>query len=823
MQTGKFLAFLLMIPISGIYSADFYSNSFEDNLNVWKIGSGKELFSISDKEAVDGKKSLHILDKGDNEGCGMETDFIPAGKGVYKLSAKVRIYDGYGPFMGVNFYDSSKKFISQGNLHFGSKPENSDWKEYSLEIPAYSEDTAFLKVKVGSPVRNSNDLYIDELKLSFEEAKAVPPLWTPLYKIKPEEKARLTAADVVGPDGIVYPDFSRAGVRGGIPDISSLKIVRVEDFGAVPNDGKDDSDAIRKAVSSLGSDGIVQIGEGTYNLRGFIKITGNGIIIKGAGKENTKLVFDYAPEGGIEFYGMKEGQAVGPETPVHVYALPNPPGTVPPEPLLTTKKMVGALKTIKLSANGMEFANWERSMHSGNRSHLISNFTKIASQLKKGELIVTADIVYEDSSRFSKSIKLKYDPASLEKGVPERPGSVITFAGEGFVDEEIRLAADAKRGATEIVLVKKDHGIKAGDMIRIMANETPARRALVRNACNWGVYRAYMVFVKSVDGVRLTLDQPLRIEYPVADESFVRKQNLISRCGVADLTYEAVSDFWTTAVTFSNAVDCWADNVDVIKAGRNTIYGEKAKFCTIRNSVYKDSWFKGGGGTGYSGWEHAYDCLMENVTTYKLRHFPLFQWSAAGNVIRNCTAYDSDAQWHSGWTNENLMENCVVYSTTRENGGYGFGMWASPPEDGAHGPNGPRNVVYNCDVVSLKDAVWLGGMNENWIFAYNRFRVQDGPGIFLKTFGFDHIIRGNVFVLEDKKSPMMIISSPDCTGLEVYDNTVYGGAGVLYKGLLAPIVDKNNKFLPFDKNAPRPVPAVPSIYEWQLKNVKKGN
>ena len=38
------------------------------------------------------------------------------------------------------------------------------------------------------------------------------PPWPPKYNIKPDEKAKLTAADVVGPDGIVYPNWTRCGV-----------------------------------------------------------------------------------------------------------------------------------------------------------------------------------------------------------------------------------------------------------------------------------------------------------------------------------------------------------------------------------------------------------------------------------------------------------------------------------------------------------------------------------------------------------------------------------------------------------------------------------
>ena len=150
----------------------------------------------------------------------------------------------------------------------------------------------------------------------------------------------------------------------------------------------------------------------------------------------------------------------------------------------------------------------------------------------------------------------------------------------------------------------------------------------------------------------------------------------------------------------------------------------------------------------------------------------------------------------------------------RGHGGYGFGMWASPPEDKAHGPNGPRNVVYNCDVSSEKTGVWMGGMNENWLIVYNRFVVERGQGVFAKTASFDHVIKDNVFVLKDKSSPMVYLASADCTGVEIIGNRLYGGNGKIFAGRGKPGRVEGNRALPLGE-APKPRPAVPSIYEWQ--------
>jgi hypothetical protein len=347
----------------------------------------------------------------------------------------------------------------------------------------------------------------------------------------------------------------------------------------------------------------------------------------------------------------------------------------------------------------------------------------------------------------------------------------------------------------------------------LRAPATPRWNALVKNECKWGEYRRYEFLVTGVNGNMVRLNQPLRLDYPTIDGSYIQEIFPIRRCGVEDLSLEQTQDLWTSGIVFSNAWECWARGVRVNKAGRFPLYTIPGKWCEIRDSQFDDAWFKGGGGTAYVGFEYATDCLMENVETWKMRHAPQVQWSAAGNVIRNSVFHESDGQWHSGWTNENLFENCVIEATTGS-GSYGYGLWASPPEDEAHGPNGPRNVVYNCDIKSPKAGLWMGGMNEGWMILHNRFQVGSGTGIFAKTSSFDHTIHGNTFQLTDLKQPMMMIATPDCVGIEITGNRIYGGNGKLTGGPGKPLVNKDNLFTALGE-APRPQPAVPSIFEWQ--------
>jgi hypothetical protein len=390
----------------------------------------------------------------------------------------------------------------------------------------------------------------------------------------------------------------------------------------------------------------------------------------------------------------------------------------------------------------------------------------------------------------------------------------LNFYGVNPLGGTFLLAEDAHRGDTSLV-VASGHDLKAGDKIQVTAPPTPRWDALVKNGCRHGFFRENEYEIQSVDGNKVVLSQALRIDFPKIDGSYVRKIQPLVGCGVEGFTIEQPRNVWTNEIVFQNAWHCWARGVRINKAGHQPLLMCSAKFCEIRDCEVNDAWFKGGG-SAYVGWERAYDCLMENMTSSGIRHGPIVNWTCSGDVIRNSVFHGSDMQWHAGWNQEVLFENCVVESRVG-NGSYGLGGWASPPEDTNHGPEGPRNVVYHCDVSSQRSAgLWFGGMNENWIFAYNRFVVGTGPGIVARTASFDHIIHGNVFYLCKPFPCAIYLATPDCVGWEVTSNKIYG-TSVLVGGNAKLTVDKDNQLLPATgTQIPGvPMPAVPSIFDWE--------
>jgi hypothetical protein len=539
-----------------------------------------------------------------------------------------------------------------------------------------------------------------------EPVKTAIPPWPGQYKLKAGDKARLTAADVVGPDGVVYPNWKHVGIEGGIPKVET--VVELAALGAKPE--ADISALLVKAidVAAEKGGGAVSIGEGTYHLNQPVVIRRSGVVIRGAGKDKTRLVFRH---------GLGDLSAKFP-------------------------------------------GGWP-------------------------------------------------DPA------------VFFFRGADL--EEVRLLAkDGKRGDTTLTL-KETGDLKVGDAFALRAPVTKRWQALTgdKSTGQWGT-RTCMYQIRAIRGNAIDIGEGLRIDYPVEDQSEIRRVKPIRRSGLEGFTIVHACRMPFATVSSQWAWECWVRGVDGIDSGLGGAHLQAAKRCEVRDCEFTGfdakihranaNWW------GYGGFTQSQDCLMENTVWRRFRHGPCVQFGAQGNVIRNSTFEGSDAQWHAGWATENLYENCRI-GPSGPYGSYGFGMYATDSSDTTHGPNGPRNVVYNCDVDSSKDGVYARGATEGWIFLHNRFVVGQGGGIYADSGFFDAIFGNNTFVLRDGSKPMLYVRTPDCVGWEVTGNAVYGGNGAIAEGAVKPSVERGNKALPALKQGEalpeRPKADPPSIYEWQ--------
>lgn len=776
-----------------------FEDGFESGLKEWHIPGSRAAVTITGAAATGGKAAEIRFDPKRNpekRHCGvLRSRKIPVSRGLYRVTGKIQLAEGYGATVGIEFYDAKNRKIGDNGFHYGSAPvSTSAWLDVDFRGAAYSDDTSYAILKLYIPYRVKQTVRLDDIRLEVLPVVSEPPPWKPQYKIRPSEKAKLTAADFPGPDGIVYPDFTYAGAREEVLKQAGQTVIHL-----AVRSGDDLYEPLRKAIDSLPVDGgTVEIPAGHFKLSKMLTIAKDFVSLKGAGKDQTRIDLTYdTGDDRIDLYGIENGSRIAPEQPIHLYARP------------------AGLRSLKLEVDGEEFSRYTRNLHSDFVSFHVK---KLPNSIRPGKHKLRGTAEYWDGKTSTAEAEVIIDPAVFPTLPTNAARSFISFQGKGFRYRDYRIAKDGTRGEFSVELCESSHPFRKGDIVVLRAQETPARRAVTGNACNWGNFRSTHLFIEKVEGRKLTFNQPLRQDYPAADLSFVRKFDSIRGGRIEGMTLETKFDYWLSSVTFEYASDCVAKDLRVLRCGHNPVYGTHAKFCSILNCEFDGNRFNDRGGTAYAGWDNCSDCLIDGIITRRMRHAPLVQWGASGNVIRNGRFYHSDAQWHAGWSTENLFENCTIISDTREFGGYGNIFWASSPEDGGHGPNGPRNVVYNCDGSSISDGVFLGGMNENWIFAWNRLRVKKGVGFFLKTSSFDHILLGNTVILEDQHSPFLLFATPDCGGVELIGNTFSGGNGKLYSGLHKPFLEKGNRIIPLNTALPRPQPAVPSIYEWQLKH-----
>ncbi|MBC8008812.1 MAG: hypothetical protein H7067_01785 [Burkholderiales bacterium] len=644
----------------------------------------------------------------------------------------------------------------------------------------------------------------------------------------------LAQADLPGPDGRLYPDFRRAGAN---PGPAPTRIVRVADHGGLPDDGKDDTAALRAAIAAASSSpegGIVQLEPGVYLLGEPVCIIADKLWIRGAGKDRTTIEFTYGLDPGeIRFVGLRDGQRVTLDTSIEVHAYPGPGDSSNPD-----KAPPGQLKLLTLSSGGKVVAS--RKQDEGgpfNLSIPLWRFTTTA-----GSLPLVARVEWTDGKSAETPLTLDVEAKYLPDGARRlaHHEAAFTFIGDQWTHRSWYrwpLAEDAARGATRIRLTRGEsikrapdlafidqvnprppahEALRVGDSVAVSAFATPEWKKATGNKPDFS--RVNYSRVAAIEGDTIVLDRPLRIDFPIAENSRLDARFPIRACVVEGFTLRQTKRLWTHGILIQNAEDCLVRDVRVLKAGRNPVAIEGSFQCEIRESEFDDGWYQIGGGTSYLGLGTSFDCLIQDLRTTRLRHAPVVNWSAAGNVFSRCTFLQSDANWHSGWCHENLVEDCVIDASTGS-GSYGYGIYTSKPDSG-HGATGPRNVFWGSVITSPLSGVLLGGAVDGTVIAYNRFVVRRGPGIEAFATTTNTRVIGNHFVLAGPTQPLFKNHATG-TGWEVVDNHIFGGNGELaLEGSAPRATEKGNTFSPVNQGAstPRPVPPASSLRDWQLKN-----
>jgi len=585
------------------------------------------------------------------------------------------------------------------------------------------------------------------------------------------------APSLPGPDGRLYPNFTFAGLPKDVA--YPQQVLQLRDFGA--RAGENAVPALRKALARAAELGgaVIEFGHGTYFLDEPVHITRSNIVLRGQGRGgpgyfSTTLEFRFAPEAhSLEFLFTQDGERIHPEGVVGVVAHPGLPKaywewTLPGNERKTVDRS-GQLAKLELFIDGKPWFSKDtiKDHHFAPQTALLPYIHHLwQAGFEDGqEPEIMARATWKNGKTAEKRMRIQID-ASLPDSSRSQPDyAMLSFAGPSrYAPEhffELQVTEDIRRGDTSLQ-VDQPGDFAAGDVLRLRSQKPD----FIPHGSR---YAQEFFRVLSVEGRRIYVDQPVRLDIPLSANATVRKQVPIRNVGVEHLTIRQSSDTWIHGIAMKNVLGGWVRNVELIDIGRCPVYMSAAKNCEVRDVIMNGAQYPlAGGMSAYAGWyDSSNDCLMENVTAIRLRHAPNFQGQSAGNVVRNSSFELGDLQFHAFFPYENLVENCRIHATVGS-GSYGYGLYTSKVHS-MHHQAGPRNVVYGNDIQSPKGPLFFGGAEREWIVAYNRFQVEDSspflgrepmPAMELQEGGGDNLFLQNLFVLQEPDDAIRVSGRP---------------------------------------------------------------
>jgi hypothetical protein len=292
-------------------------------------------------------------------------------------------------------------------------------------------------------------------------------------------------------------------------------------------------------------------------------------------------------------------------------------------------------------------------------------------------------------------------PRSLEQVRGASPaGKMSAYAfGGGFVmvqgaDDGAHLTdivAPASRGERTIV-VKNDHTITPGTWVRVRMNHDPALGRLIHGGLHDAApktgqeipyFMNWAAKVVTVDGPKLTLDRPLRLDVNPAWEAQVYAfAPTVHDVGIEGITFEFAGtpkrehlmEEGFNAIEFRGVSNGWVRDVTTIDAD-NAINVVNSRFCTFENIVCKPA--KRTGMTGHHAlWvRQAQDCLF---TRFRIEtqfvHDLSVEGLASGTVFERGSGQSLNFDHHRNAPYENLFTDLDVgdpqrlYKSARRSG-----------------------------------------------------------------------------------------------------------------------------------------------------------
>ncbi|MDB5048951.1 MAG: hypothetical protein JWO30_2022 [Fibrobacteres bacterium] len=536
---------------------------------------------------------------------------------------------------------------------------------------------------------------------------------------------------LAGVEGL--PAWKNAGMMMGygMPDASLVKrTVDAGKLGVIPDDGKDDTEALQKAIDGL-SQGVgafndltvLELPAGRIDISKQIWVDKNFLIIRGKGSDpanpvSTRIVF--RPDADTR------------------YDKPSADGTLP-----GMDEMTDAGNTAKWFWPGRGlFRVQTREVHPDyakefaaapvNRKDIYQG--SINYHWKSGIRVAQAQpYAARAGERVIRLDGNKTEMASITPGALLWVGAANSqkmYLEQGVTQTEYWENMHMKSRVHYVVAV--DAAAKTVTVDAPLEFDIPANNTSDGSPALLGTkYYSRVMVLKAVEGVGFEdFYSTLELKgLPRLDG----KGTYAGDPAEAEYNYGNIApEYAMHGIVFKWAANCWVRNLNLYMMGSHPVVTEVAKNIEVARNRFEGSWNKGKGGNGYLRFSRAWDCLIYGNISRSLRHLTM-QWSASGNVVVG-NDLSSDLNMHGGWEHGNLMENNVQNvsffhrsSNCASNcggadapgeGGAEAGTWYPIWNGAGHhsgkwsGATGPRNVFFRN---SMRKQVTEGGPFQEYL------------------------------------------------------------------------------------------------------------
>jgi len=247
--------------------------------------------------------------------------------------------------------------------------------------------------------------------------------------------------------------------------------------------------------------------------------------------------------------------------------------------------------------------------------------------------------VIKSPIRIYKSIVLKGEGINKTKLIFDFKGDpatdAITIGPEGKT-EWTDVLSGFEKGSK--VLEVKDGTLFAPGVFAEIEQENDDEKMLTSPEWNqsWAQNVVGQIFqVLSVDGHKITIDEPLHISFESRLKPRIRVLYMLSGAGLEDFYVKRIDKGEGNVITIINSAYCRVKNVESEYVLRTHVSIERSYRCSVLNSYFHHAYDYGGGGHGY-GVEikhHGCNNLVENNRFFHLRHSMMVHLGANGNVF----------------------------------------------------------------------------------------------------------------------------------------------------------------------------------------------